>query len=427
MNLHAPFEFTPTRERTAKEVTADVQGIETLPVCSGRPRDARGPRSWVAAVFLPVNAKPWIEPLASEALDMEVRVRGRLAIGFRPRLHVALADVHARKRGDEVASVKEVELGFELLPLLHREVRINSVGLKQLRLAIERGRDGKLNVRRSSRANGTLRAQIIESVSVSDATLRYADHRSGQEIEAAGCTVKVSRLRFSSGGHSDVLKNLSVAGKLACDQIRTRELTAFDVRLSVEGKDGIFDFDPVTMGVFGGRGSGTLRADVSGAVPVYHVRYGLTQFRIEEFFKTLSPKTVGEGAIDFRAKLALQGKTLDALKRSLAGEASVHGQNLRLAIGDLDKKFARYESIQSFNLVDVGAVFFAGPLALAVTKGFGFARIFEGSDGSTPIQHARFQLARRARRRARDGCSHGDAGESGRPEGRARFRQRTIQ
>jgi AsmA protein len=66
--------------------------------------------------------------------------------------------------------------------------------------------------------------------------------------------------------------------------------------------------------------------------------------------------------------------------------ASLRGDNLRLAIGDLDEKLSRYKSSQSFNLIDVGAVFFAGPLGLAVTKGYNFARIFQGAEGTTPIR-----------------------------------------
>ena len=90
--------------------------------------------------------------------------------------------------------------------------------------------------------------------------------------------------------------------------------------------------------------------------------------------------------LQFSANLSLQGKTTDALKRSVAGAASPYGGNLRLEIGDLDRKFSRYESSQSFNLVDVGAFFFAGPLALGLTKGYDFARIFEGGGGTTTIR-----------------------------------------
>jgi hypothetical protein len=76
-----------------------------------------------ATFLLRANLKSRVEALASEALDMDVNVGGRAAIKFLSGLRVAFADVHARKRGADVASAGEVSLGIEILPLLHREVR----------------------------------------------------------------------------------------------------------------------------------------------------------------------------------------------------------------------------------------------------------------------------------------------------------------
>jgi len=64
----------------------------------------------------------------------------------------------------------------------------------------------------------------------------------------------------------------------------------------------------------------------------------------------------------------------------------LRGQNLMLYGNDLDREFARFESSQNFNLVDVGAFFFAGPLGLAITKGYSFANIFRGSGGQSVIE-----------------------------------------
>jgi AsmA protein len=82
----------------------------------------------------------------------------------------------------------------------------------------------------------------------------------------------------------------------------------------------------------------------------------------------------------------MKGVTKDEMVRSAAGEVSLHGHDLTLEIGDIDKELARYEASQNFNLVDVGALFFAGPLGLAVTKGFNFAGIFQSSGGSSQIR-----------------------------------------
>lgn len=126
-------------------------------------------------------------------------------------------------------------------------------------------------------------------------------------------------------------------------------------------------------------------------MPVYRLDYHLADFRLDDFFKYLSPATTerknpGDGTLDFTAKLSLRGRSVDELKSGAEGRAALHGRDVTLAIGDLDQKFSRYESSQSFNLVDVGAFLFAGPLGLGFTKGYDFARIFEGGEGSTVIR-----------------------------------------
>jgi len=345
----------------------------------------------IAAYVLQQDAKPRLRAVASEALEMEVTVGGKFSIGFFPRLRVAMTDVHASKNGVEIASAGEIEAGIALLPLLHKEILIRSIGLKRLRLAIERDHDGKLNISRAPQAEATHPALSVARVSVTDATFLYSNKQAGKELEATECNLDVSRMRFSSGQAPGLLTNLSLAAELACDRMRTNEFAASDVQVSIRGKDGVFDLDPLTMVLFGGQGSGSLRADYSGSVPVYQLDFSLAKFRMDEFVKFLSPgnagrKSIGEGAMDFTMKLLLRGRSADELKPSAEGEASVHGENLELEIGDLDKKFSRYESSQSFNLVDVGAFFFAGPLALGVTKGYDFARIFEGGAGSTTVR-----------------------------------------
>jgi hypothetical protein len=78
------------------------------------------------------------------------------------------------------------------------------------------------------------------------------------------------------------------------------------VKISIDGKEGLFDLKPVTMRVFGGQGSGDIRADFSGSVPEYHVHYSLSKFHLAEFFKTLSPRNLGDGPMDFSTNLSMR-------------------------------------------------------------------------------------------------------------------------
>jgi len=338
-------------------------------------------------LFLDINAyKPRFEAAASELMGMEVRVGGDLGIGFFPNVRVTLNDVHIRNRGTEVVTAKGARIGVDFLPLLQKKVRIRKIVLELPRISIEKARDGRFNFEKAEAARGLLPSLSLAKVTFSDGTFRYVDRQTGNGFDAADCSLDASHLQLSERTGPGIMKYLSLAAELVCGEVRMKNRTASDLKFTVAGQDGVFDIKPLTLRAFAGQGSGSIRADFTGAVPLYHVRYSLSQFHIEAFLKTLSPQNVAEGSMDFTANLSMQGKTLDKLRQTMKGQISLRGKNLVLKGHDLDQVFARYESSQTFNLVDVGALFFAGPVGLVVTKGYNFASIFQGSGGSSEIR-----------------------------------------
>jgi AsmA protein len=338
-----------------------------------------------APLLLDLNHyKKRLESSASDALGMDVRIGGRLGMGLFPGFHVTVEDVRLiGDQGTAVASARKIRLWIALLPLLRKEVRLSRVELMHPRLSIERGPEGTLNVGRL-KAAALLAALDGATVSLSDGTLDYADLKSGAAFEASDCDLAVSRMRLGRAPRS--LKGLSLRGKLTCGAIKTKTFTVSGVSASVEGTNGVFDLGPVTMRIFGGQAVGNLRADFSGEVPLYRAHGSLPSFRIEEFLEVLSPKKAVSGAMNFSASLTMKGKTGRELVQSMMGTISLRGDHLSLAGHDLDAEISRFASTQSFNLVDVGAIFFAGPLGLAVTKGYGFASLFQGAGGSSTIE-----------------------------------------
>ncbi|ALC17296.1 AsmA family protein [Desulfuromonas soudanensis] len=338
-------------------------------------------------LFVDLEAfKPRLEAAASSALGMEVSVGGRLGGGLSPGLHLTLKDVQIRNRGTDVILAEEARLGIDFFPLLRKEVRIGKIVLKNPRISIERDQEGQFNFEKTAEAREPLPAMNLAQVTVEDGTLRYADKRSGEEFEAGDCNLSLHPLRLSEGSLPGLMKNLSFSGKLSCGEIRKKDFTVADLKISAEGKNGVIDLDPVTMRVFGSQGTGRIQADYSGGVPAYDVHYSLPHFDIGGILNTLSPQKAAEGSMDFSANLSMQGRTLKEMKPTVQGEFSLRGKNLILHGTDLDEAFSRFESSQSFNLVDVGAFFLAGPVGLAVTKGYNFAGILQGSEGKSEIR-----------------------------------------
>jgi uncharacterized protein involved in outer membrane biogenesis len=327
-----------------------------------------------------------IEAAASQALGMEFSIGADPGLGFYPALLVTLEDIHIRNRGAQVASAKRASIRIELLPLFKGDMRIERIALEQARISIERDRDGQFNFARPQAAPATLPAVDWPQISLVDVGLVYADKLSDASFEARSCRMEARRVRLPGGKRSDLMKLLSFGAELTCGELRMDGLTVSELAFTVDAKEGVIDLKPVTTRVFGTRGSGNIRADFSGATPLFQVNYAVVQFPIEEFFQTLSQRKIAAGRMDFSAALSMQGSTVKALRQSLKGHLSLRGKDLMLSGRDLDQAFSRFESSQNFNLVDVGAFFFAGPLGLLVTKGFNFAGVLQESEGNTGIR-----------------------------------------
>lgn len=330
--------------------------------------------------------KPRIEAAASEATGMEVRVAGRIGVGFLPNLHVTLEDLQVRNRGTDLFAAREVHIGVNALALVQRRVEISKVVLEAPQLYIERDRQGRFNFETDTPKTEPLSEFALARFKAADATLRYADLQGGQAAEAADCRLDLHDLHIAAGERADAMKLVSLAGKLACAEVRTQDQAVSDVKLTLAGKDGFYDLDPITLRAFEGAGTGSVRADFTGDVPRYLLRYDLARFRLDAALKSASGQRPPQGTADFSAELAMQGKAAKALKQSLQGKLSLRGQGIVLHGVDLDETFDRFEASQTFNLVDVGAVFLAGPIGLAVTKGHDFASILKGLDGRSDVR-----------------------------------------
>ena len=317
---------------------------------------------------------------------MEVSIAGRLKIGFFPGLLVTLEDVHVRNRAADVVSAKEAVVAIDLVSVFAKEVRIENIVLKHPVIAIERELDGRFNFERPQAAAETFPALDWPNVSVSDGSIVYVDKRFGKGFEGRDCRLEVRRLQLSGGQRSNLAKGISFTAQAGCVEVRKDGFTVSDLKFSADMKDGILDLKPVTTRVFDTQGLGSIHADFSGAVALYHVGYTLSQFPVEAFFKTLSEKKIAAGRMDFSANMSTQGSTVREMRQGMKGQISLRGKNLTLSGSDLDREFERFESSQNFNLVDVGAFFFAGPLGLVVTKGYNFASLAQAQGGSSEIQ-----------------------------------------
>jgi uncharacterized protein involved in outer membrane biogenesis len=332
------------------------------------------------------HAKPQVEAAASDALGMQVSIGGALTLKFFPSIAMTLNDVRIRSHDTDFAQVRQATLDIQLVSLLRRQVRIPNIKLQHVSISVERDRDGKLNVGGSAPGATVLPELPATDVSLTDAAFVYSNRQEGSAVHAGPCNVQASDLRLEAIKGADLMQALGMSAKVTCEQVKTRDLPMTDVEFSVRAARGVLTTDNLTMHAFGGKGNAAVRADYSGKVPVYHVHGVLSKFRLEEFSKNFSQKKIGEGLMDFSTELTMSGANVDQMTRTSTGEASLRGTNLTLDVGDLDNELSHYKATQRFTLVDLGAFFLAGPIGLAVTKGYDYSKVLSAEGGTSQVQ-----------------------------------------
>lgn len=320
--------------------------------------------------------KGQLESSASHASGMEISV-GQLNMDFFPSLQLILEDMRIRNHGTDVLVAREAHIGIDVSSLIQTNVRINRVALESPVIFIERRQDGTFNLENSRVAAEPPGRLDLPHISISDGTLRYSDMVSGTDVEAVECD---SEILVREPGR------LSFTGELACAEMRANDLIVSDLKLTADRKGGVLDIEPITMRMFGAEASGSISADYTGTVPAYQIDYSLPQFHMEEFLAALMPQGKARGMMDFSASLSMRGTTALEVKRTMAGQVSLRGENLTFDGVDLDETLSRFESSQNFNLVDVGAFFVAGPIGLIATKGYNFANMFSESGTSSEVR-----------------------------------------
>jgi uncharacterized protein involved in outer membrane biogenesis len=331
------------------------------------------------------HAKPQLEAAASAALGMQVTIDGPLVLKFFPSAAVTVAQVHMRGRGSEFVYAKQATLEVQLVSLLRRQVRLPRIELHHVTLTVERARDGSFNFEGSAPGASTIPDIESTEVLLTDLLFTYNNRQQGTSVQADGCDVKASDLRVTATKGADLMKNLSFSAKVSCDQIKTRVLPMSDVKFSAKCGSGVLETRDVTLRAFGGSGGAAVRADFTAGATAYRIHGALSKLQLAPFSNNFSHRKIGDGLMDFAADLTMSGDDADTMIASSAGKASLRGSDLTLEVGDLDDELSHYKATQRFDLVDLGAFALAGPIGLAVTKGYDYAKVIHSSGGSSQV------------------------------------------
>jgi hypothetical protein len=321
---------------------------------------------------------------AAEVFGIDVDIEGPVALGIWPAPHVAAEQVRADKGDARVARIEAIRMDLAIAPLFVGKLHIRQLRLAGADIHIRRDASGRFGFQGLVPNLG--RGGRLPDAEFSGVALSYVDEAAGTHTEASGCRGRFPTMAVARDGGPRDLARLELSGELRCDTLRHQDFDLSDVTVEVRAHQGRVTLDPLVLRLFGGEGSGRLEANLSAELPNASLDFVLENFELEAFLRAMQPEASAEGRLSFTASVSAAGVGRQAMERGLEGEMALHGEALVMHGVDLDKRLADYESTQRFGLVDAGAVLFAGPFGLVVTKGGDFTRLLLADKGTTEFR-----------------------------------------
>lgn len=340
----------------------------------------------VLVVWLLVDTgqvKKRLEAELNETLGMDVQIGQPLRFGLLRGPNVTIADLEVSREGQVVATAESVSVGLAVFSLLTGKVHPVDLHIERPELLVERFSSGVFNIYEPE--PGELDELSLRRLRVSDAQFTYLDQASEMKWLFEHCDLDLRNIRHNGGVLEQALATLAAEGELHCHTLNQERFAVTELSAKVQGDNGVFELEPVSAIAFEGKVSGRIEADLSSRTPALRLENRLAGFDFGAFMSMLDPDQAATGKVDLELVLDAQGRSWQEFRNSATGMLKLSSGGLTMDGYDLDEELEGYAKTQRFNLVDVGAVFLAGPVGLVVTRGYAFTGVLEGSGGSTSI------------------------------------------
>ena len=323
----------------------------------------------VAAVALiDVNAyKPKIEAAALEATGLELKINGKIGISFMP-IGVSVNDIHISNKQGQIVGLKKLTIGVELMPLLHKEIKVSRCDLDNPVINIVKDANGKFNFEETEKAAAKKEAKktekgaaagaafSVESMNITDGMLVYFDKKSGDKIELRNFGLSIKNF-VTGAGEEDMIKKISFTGTFDAKELQQKKIVVSNIKSSMKMSKAVVELNPFSFEVFNGKAAGDAKVDMSGAVMGYKIDFKLTKFNLEKLQEALEQKKNIGGDANMALALTTHGRDAGQMTKALNGTLSIRGESLILYTMDIDKKLAKIESKDSIGFLDLGTAF----------------------------------------------------------------------
>ncbi|MCK5765561.1 MAG: AsmA family protein [Bacteroidales bacterium] len=341
------------------------------------------------------NLKATIEEEIDWATGMESSIEGNISGKLLPSFAVVAERVMVRDGDFLNIYADKLEIELPLWSLFSSEFVLRGVRIKNPEVVLRyksidtsiplQSSGGGGNVSENSDSS-RWKLDLVD-IRILNGSFSYFNLNNLDTIQCHGIYLTSDSITLSGDADTLQFSDVLAMGKLTIADARVNSLLLDNILLDVEISNSILNVSHKSELHRGQSQHGNFYMDLSSDIPSYHIMQDIDGLRIEKFLGRFEEEPSMKGKMDFSIDLRFSGKSSSDLWLSSSGEMKLNGDSLILYGTDLDKVARQFERTQKFNLIDVSALFLAGPVGIAITKGGEYANLLISNKGDSTFVH----------------------------------------
>ena len=192
---------------------------------------------YLAATFDANRIKSEITRVVKDNKQRTLQIEGELSLSFWPNVGVRLGRTTLSEHGSEqvFASLDSARVAVAVMPLLSKQLVVDTVELAGVKATLVKHKDGTLNIddllSKDKEDSQTVRFDVT-GIKITNARLDWRDEKSGQTATIAKLDLSTGRIANAANG------KLELAAHLVANSVANPAKSEADVKLS-----GQYDFD----------------------------------------------------------------------------------------------------------------------------------------------------------------------------------------
>ncbi len=342
--------------------------------------------------------KPQIEQKVYEATGKELKINGKIGFSLSPFGLSAKNIIIKNPKGfskNNMLEIQKAAISLQIIPLLHKQLKINYIEFANINLLVEKSKKGVLNLAiekkdkkktKENRSNSNKKHNFpkinVNKILIKNVNIVYKDMQTKMETKINGLNLTVDNIAISG---KDILKTLSLKGLLSIDNIKYNKYLLTNISANFKIKNEIATINPMKFKVFNSNVVGKLVCNMQNKKPLISVKEHIAKMDLKEISKEFikNKKVSLDGYVKADIKLSMMGSSLKDIEKTLTGTSYIQGDNLGIKGIDLNKIVDNYNNLKKINLKNTGAFLLDSSIKLATTKGIKGAKTAIGFNGGT--------------------------------------------